>query len=56
MAAAYINITKPPFYLLKVSNRNIRARCEICSKLTTKTAERRHWRSSDVFIVNFKHI
>ena len=28
-------------YLLKVNNRNVRARCEICSKLTIKTLERR---------------
>ena len=28
-------------YLLKVNNRNTRARCEICSKLTIKTPERR---------------
>ena len=28
-------------YLLKVNNRNARARCEICSKLTIKTPERR---------------
>ena len=26
-------------YLLKVNNRNIRARCEICSKLTIKIPE-----------------
>ena len=29
-------------YLLKVSNRNTRARCETCSKLTIKIPERRH--------------
>ena len=29
-------------YQLKVINRNIRKRCEICSKLTIKTPERRH--------------
>ena len=29
--------------LLKVNNRNTRARCEICSKLTIKIPERRHW-------------
>ena len=29
-------------YLLKVYNRNTRARCEICSKLIIKTAERQH--------------
>ena len=43
-------------YLLKVNNRNIRARCEICSKLTIKIPERRQWRRSDIFIVNFEHI
>ena len=42
-------------YPLKVSNRNTRARCEICSKLTIKTPERRHWCRSAVFIVNFEH-
>ena len=43
-------------YLLKVNNRNIRKRCDICSKLTIKTPERRLWRRSGVFIVNFEHI
>ena len=33
----------------------MRKRCEICSKLTIKTPERRHWRSPAVFIVNFEH-
>ena len=28
-------------YMLKVNNRNSRTRCEICSKLTIKTPERR---------------
>ena len=42
--------------LLKVNNRNNRKRCEICSKLTIKTAERQHSRRSGVFIVNFEHI
>ena len=27
----------------------------MCSKLTIKTLERRHWRRSGVFIVNFEH-
>ena len=40
-------------YLFKFSNRNVRARCGICSKLTIKTPERRQWRRSDVFI-NFE--
>ena len=38
-------------YMFKVNNRNSRTRCEICSKLTIKTPERRQWR-----IVNFEHI
>ena len=29
---------------------------EICSKLTIKTLERRQWRRSGVFIVNFEQI
>ena len=43
-------------YLFKVNNRNARKSCEICSKLTIKTPERRSWRRSGVFIVNFEHI
>ena len=31
-------------------------RCEICSKLTMKTLERRHWRRSGIFNVTFEHI
>ena len=42
--------------LLKVSNRNTRTRCGICSNITIKRPERRHWRRSDVFIVNFEHV
>ena len=42
-------------YLFKVKNRNIRKRCEICSKLKIKTPERRHWSRSGVF-TNFEHI
>ena len=41
--------------LLKVNNRNTRTTCEICSELTIKAPERRHWRCSGVFIVNFEH-
>ena len=37
----------------KVDNRSSRA---VCSKLTIKTPERRYWRQSGVFIVNFEHI
>ena len=43
-------------YLLKVNNRNTRAMCEICSKLTIKAPERRQWRHSGIIIVNFEHI
>ena len=43
-------------YMFKVNNRNTQARCEICSKLTIKTPERRQLRHSDAFIVNFGHI
>ena len=42
-------------YLLRVNNRNTKKRCEICSKLTIKTPERRQWHCSVVFIVNFEH-
>ena len=42
--------------MFKVSSRNTRAWCEICSKLTVKTPERRHWRHSGVFVVNFEQI
>ena len=50
-------------YLFKVSNKNTRKRCEICSKLTIKTPERRQWlvlksnqhlsRSFHYFVVKF---
>ena len=40
----------------KVNNRNSRTRCEIYSKSTIKTPERRKWHRSGVFIVNFEHI
>ena len=43
-------------YVSKVNNRNTRARCEICSKLTIKIPERRQWRRSGIFVVNFEHI
>ena len=39
-----------------LNNRNTRTRCEISSELILKTPERRHWRRSVVFIVNFEHI
>ena len=35
-------------FLFKVSNRNTRNRCKMCSNLTVKTAEPRQWRRSDL--------
>ena len=46
----------PGNYMFRVNNRNTRTRCEICSKLTIKTPQQRHWRRSGVFNVNFEHI
>ena len=45
-------------YIFKVNNGNTRTRCmlKICSKLTITTQERRQWRRSGVFIVNFEHL
>ena len=43
-------------YMFKDNDRNTRTRCEICSNVTIKTPERRHWHCSGVFIVNFEHI
>ena len=43
-------------YLLNVNNRSTRTRCEIFSKLAIVTQERRQWRRSGVFTVNFEHI
>ena len=42
-------------YRFKVNNKNTRTKCEICSKLTIKTSERFHRRSS-VFNVNYKQV
>ena len=43
-------------WLFKVNNRNTRTRCEIYSKLTIKTPERRQWRRFGVSIVNFEQV
>ena len=43
-------------YLFNVNNRKYRKSCELCSKLTIKAPERRHWHRSGVLIVNFEHI
>ena len=37
----YFNVNPANAYSFKVSNRNTGKRCEICSKLTIKTPERR---------------
>ena len=37
------------------NNKNIRKRCEECSKLAIKTPKRRHWRRSGVFLVDNEH-
>ena len=37
-----LNNNPANIYLFKVTNRNTRKRCEISSKLTIKTPERRH--------------
>ena len=42
--------------MFKVNNKNTRAGYEICLKLIIKTPERRQWRRSGIFIVNFEHI
>ena len=41
--------------MFEVNNRNTRKKCEICSKLTIKTCERRQWHRFSVFI-NSEHI
>ena len=41
-------------FMCKVNSRNMKH--EICSELTIKTPERRHWGRSGVFIVNFEHV
>ena len=62
-----INNYSAGIYLIKVNNRNTRIRCEICSSLTIKIPEWRHWRRSlltlniftpcySVSIVNFEHV
>ena len=54
------NVSGDTIYLLKawskVNYKNSRKRCEMCSKLTIKTPERRQGRRSGVFVVSFEHI
>ena len=56
MGLFIFNLFSAGICLLKVNNRNPRARREICSKLTIKTKERFQWGHSGVFIVNFEYI
>ena len=53
--AVFICHSPVGIYFLKVKNRNTTTICEIFSKLTIKTPERRHWRRSVIFIVNIEH-
>ena len=57
-AMAAINTYSAANYSFKVNNGNTKARCEICSKLTLKTKEQRHWRRSGVFVTfeNISHL
>ena len=53
-----LNDTHHPanIYLFKANDGTSRKRGEVYSKLTIKTAERRQWRRSGVFIVKIEHI
>ena len=42
--------------MFKVNYRNTRTVCKVCSKLTIKTLEWRHWRRSGVFIIKFERV
>ena len=50
------SVARPAIACSKLNDKNTRTSCEICSNLTIKTLERRHWCRSGVFIVNFEHI
>ena len=52
----YCNTYQPAFTCLKFTIETPEQSCEICLKLPIKTPERRQWRRSGVFIVNFEHI
>ena len=57
----YLELFPVGIYMFKVNNRNTRARCVICSKLTTKTPEqcqRRQWRIAQNYVetVSFRKI
>ena len=52
----YCSLNSFGIYLFTVTMETPKTICEICSNLTIKTPERRHWHHSIVFIVNFDHI
>ena len=55
----YLPLTHFPagIYLFKVNDGDTRTICEICSQLTMKISERRHWRrSGGIFVVNVEQI
>ena len=45
---AFTSVQLTGIYLLKVNNRNTGISCEICSKLTKKTPELRHWHECNI--------
>ena len=53
---AYFRLFAAGIYLVQVNNDNTRTMCEICSNLTIKSPERRYWRRSGVFNINFQQI
>ena len=53
---AIVRINPANIYLFKLSNRNTRKRCKICSNLTIEAPEWRQTRRSGIFIANFEHI
>ena len=50
-----ITCSKLAIEILEVCSKILEVCIKICSKLTIKTPERRHWPRSGVFIVNFEH-
>ena len=52
---SFLTVTQTGNYMFKVNNRNTRASCKICSRLTKKTPKQHQWHCSSVFIVDLKH-
>ena len=51
-----LTINPANIYMFKINDKNNTKRCDICSKLTIKTSERRQWCRSEVVTVNFEHV